>query len=161
MVKNTITLEVIEWAMGGGEHLTGKLNYYDTDDKYQSKKLRYKLTESQAVKLNKSDSIRKWRHDVGEESDRFFSYPQIFKVAIKKAKEINPNLTILFMGSWTTSMNEIVWMEDKKSKEKLNEIYVKYNKIAHRRGRANEDATDVLIDEWEDAFKKYEKKGKK
>lgn len=65
MKDNTVSLDIIDWFVGGGEHLTGELCYYDVNGKFQLEKLTYKLTESQAIKLNKKDSVGRSRHRIG------------------------------------------------------------------------------------------------
>ena len=154
MINNTICVEVRDWAVGGGEHLNGELIYHDSDGETIWEKLTYKLTETQAVKLNKADGKSWNRHQVDEESRRFFSYLHLHEVALKRAKEINTNLIFLFESTGYPS--KVLWAKNKAIKEQLNEIYSRYNKIAHLRGRTNTDKTDLLIDEWEDVFDAYD-----
>lgn len=130
---NIVTLEVIDWQMGGGTHYTGHLIGYqgETGDSYERHQVTHALTAKEALTLNKLDECRPYmaKHKPGEISDRFETYEQLCAAAAKVYKTFFPKAKALTVGSFAVCDAQKCLAGPKSFKIACNKIYEKARRI--------------------------------
>lgn len=150
-----VTLEITCWkGMSiGATHYYGHLKGY-IGEEYKSVELEYKMTASQAAKLNKKDEqltrSSGGLYSRGSVSTRFDTEEQIIKLALKVYKQHFPGADVLILGHSYIAEPQLILDGPEEVKKIINEIVSVYDKF-----RYGSKQQELLWDTWNTVLAPY------
>ena len=140
-------LDLLWWgASAGGEHYYASLCFDDKNGKYNRIDLTHKMSQKMADYLNKKDKTESFcEYKKGEETKRFETIKQAVTSAVKKCKEVFPDVELILNGH-SGSVREALW-GDKKMVSKINKLYEEADKLDYYSGK-DDNRMEQIDDEF-------------
>lgn len=143
----TAKLDLLWWgASVGGEHYYAHLCFDDKDGKYNRIELTHRMSQKMADYLNKKDRTGSFCYEKGEKTQRFETVSQAVKAAVKKCKEVFPDVELILDGGCSGSVREALW-GDKKIVSRINQLYEEAMKLNYYSGK-DDNRMEQIDDEF-------------
>lgn len=148
--KRIAFCEIKSWTFVGSanaEHFYGKLFLNEGDcENDNGIELTYKLTERQAIYLNKKNSAYNSKLKPGDSNNQFDSENEVYQAAIKylESNDLLKNYDFILSGNGSAYPEYIIWAAKNyiKKMKSLNKIYSQYNE------ETLVSKYDKFIDQW-------------
>lgn len=157
MFKSRIAFcKVSNWAGGGGEHSYGRIFLEEKEEPDAGIELLHKLTERQAIYLNKKNSVGlgglEWKYKKGDASHQFDSIEEVYAAAEKYLEDNNllEQYDFLLEGDFGSYPCYTIWSRDDQIKRELNGIYKKYEGLS-----SYSKLCSSIINQWKDLAIEY------
>lgn len=140
--------KVSSFSERGAEHSYGRIYLEEKDEYDEGIELTFKLTEKQAIYLNKKNQCGlgelAWHYEKGQDSYQFDSDEEVHFAAKKYLADNNllDQYDFLLEGDFGSLPCHCIWSRDEAKQKVLNDIYDTYEK-------SSSNISDV-IDEWKD-----------